>query len=276
MPRSQYASLHYVLSGRGTVHIAGLSPAPVGEGDLVLVPAALSHTLDADDGAYVSLANCRPAVLGLQHHLIGTDGAESTSSAALVVLCAHLTLGLRGAGSVIDLLRTPLIEAGQGNRIADRALSQMIGELTEPKLGSRAMIRTLLLECVIDVLRRRIVANDESVAWIVALADRGLWPVLRAMLDEPGAAHTVENLADRVAMSRSRFAERFQRSFGTGPMEMLRGLRLQFAARLLLEGDAGVARVAELAGYSSRSHFTEQFEARFGRPPGRFRRESKD
>lgn len=274
MPRSQLVSLHYVLSGSGTVHIAGQPATAVGEGDLVLVPAALSHSLAAADGAYVALARCQPAALGLQHHRPNQLEGD-VSAPALVVLCASMTLGLRGAGPVIDLVRSPLIESARDSRVAGRALGLMIEELTNPRLGSRAMIRTLLLECVIDMLRRRIAANEESVAWIVALSDRGLWPVLRVMLDDPGASHTVESLAERVGMSRSRFAERFQRSFGTGPMEILRGLRLQYAARLLLEGNAGIARVAELAGYSSRSHFTEQFEGRFGLPPGRFRREAQ-
>lgn len=32
----------------------------------------------------------------------------------------------------------------------------------------------------------------------------------------------------------------------------------------------GVARVAEQVGYSSRSHFTQQFEARYGVSPARY------
>jgi len=58
-------------------------------------------------------------------------------------------------------------------------------------------------------------------------------------------------------------------------MEIVRGLRLQFAARLLLETDAGVARIAERAGYSSRSHFSQQFEVMFGKSPGRYRQDAK-
>jgi AraC-like DNA-binding protein len=82
----------------------------------------------------------------------------------------------------------------------------------------------------------------------------------------------VESLAERVGMSRARFAARFKASFGAGPMRIVRDLRLQHAARLLMEGTSGVARVAELVGFSSRSHFSEAFEARYGISPGKYGR----
>ena len=166
MPRSPLASLHYVLSGSGSVHITGQAVRPIGEGDLVLVPAARSHFLAADEGAYVTVAECRPAELGLSHHRPDVaDSASAPMPVALVVLCAHVTLGLRGAGPVIDLLQSPLLEAQRDNPVADRALALMIDELVTPRLGGRAMVRTLLLECVIDMLRRRMEGQDASVAW---------------------------------------------------------------------------------------------------------------
>ncbi|MDZ4096113.1 MAG: AraC family transcriptional regulator [Paracoccaceae bacterium] len=271
MPKSREATMHYVLSGQGRVLLAGLDPQALGAGDLVLVPAAQSHRLQADDGGFVRLADCQPAALGLMHHR--DDPANPVKG--LTVLCAHVTLGLRGAGPVIDLLRAPLIETSTQGSAASHALDRLTDELAHPMLGSRAMIRTLLLQCVIDLLRRKMTVGDPSVAWLMALRDRRLWPVLRAMLDAPGAAHSVESLADRAGMSRTRFADRFRDSFGKTPMEVLRGLRLQFAARQLLETDAGIARVAELAGYASRSHFSQQFEEVFGSAPGRFRQHAK-
>ena len=271
MPHSRMASLHYILAGSGGLHVTGHPPVAVQTGNLVLVPSGQRHSLRGADGAFAAFANCKPAVLGLQHHRPAQeDGAIPNSG--LVVLCAHFNVGLRGAGPVIDLLREPLVETGRKSLLTKHAMDLMITELRQPGLGSLAMIRVLLLQCLIDTLRRRVEAGDEAVAWILALSDRRLWPALSAILDAPGAAHTVESLAERVGMSRSRFAERFQRSFGSSPLQVVRGLRLQFAARRLLESDAGVARIAERAGYSSRSHFSQQFAAVFGESPGRYRK----
>ena len=272
MPQSRMTSLHYILSGRGTLHMSGRAPVEIKAGDLVLVPVGQSHSLDASDGAYIALANCQPAALGLQHHLTADGNAARDSG--LVVLCAHVTLGLRGAGPVIELLRKPLVEAGAESRVAARAMELIIDELLQPGLGSKVMIRTLLLQCIVDALRRRVAAGREAGRWLRGLSARKHLPALSAKLDTPGAPHTVEELAERVGMSRSRFAERFQSSFSSSPMEVVRGLRLQYAARLLLESDAGVARIAERAGHSSRSHFTQQFEAFFGTPPGKYRKDA--
>lgn len=271
MPQSRMTSLHYILSGKGALHVAGKAPVEIKAGDLVLVPVGQSHALGASDGAYIALASCQPAALGLQHHRTTADGTSARAS-GLVVLCAHVTLGLRGAGPVIELLREPLVETGGESSVAARSMEMIMEELLQPGLGSKIMIRTLLLQCIVDALRRRVAAADEGVSWILALSDRRLWPALSVMLDAPGAPHTVEELAGHVGMSRSRFAERFQRSFSSSPMEVVRGLRLQYAARLLLESDAGVARIAERSGYSSRSHFTQQFETHFGVPPGKYRK----
>lgn len=266
MPKSGSASLHYVLSGKGAVHLGAGIPHSIESGDLILVPAADSHAIGASDGKFVSFANCQPASLGLAHHRTGAhdDGQ------GLLLLCARISLRLSGAGQVIDLLRMPVIErSGQAER--DRGLINLVlTELTAPGPGSLAQIRALLLFLIIDTLRRGVERKDPATNWLVALSDIRLWPALAAVLAAPGADHSVESLADHVGMSRARFAAKFRESFGSGPMQMVKELRLQHAARLLIEGKSGIARVAELVGYSSRPHFTKQFKVRYGVSPARY------
>ena len=266
MPRSGAASLHYVLSGNGALHLGGGISHPIESGDLILIPAADRHAIGAADGKFVSFATCQPASLGLAHHRAGADFDDP----GLVVLCARISLGLKGAGQVIDLLRLPVIgRSGQPER--DNGLINLVlTELTESGPGSRAQIRALLLFLIVDTVRRGIERKDPAMGWLVALCDVRLWPALSAVLAAPGADHSVESLADHVGMSRARFAAKFRESFGSGPMQIVKELRLQHAARLLLEGKQGVARVAGQVGYSSRSHFTQQFEARYGVSPARY------
>lgn len=265
MPKSTSASLHYVLSGEGALHLGPRRSHIIRQGDLILVPAGVSHSLGAQDGRYVSFANCQPARLGLAHHHAG--GADDGQG--LMVLCASIRLGLQGAGTVIDLLREPIIE-GAG---AENLVRLILDELADPGPGSRAQIRALLLYLIIAPLRRSVLRQDPGTGWLVALADRSLWPALAEVIAHPGADHSVEALADRVGMSRARFAARFKQGFGTGPMQVVRDLRLQHAARLLIENPSGVARIAEQVGFSSRSHFSQAFEARYGISPGRYGRD---
>jgi transcriptional regulator GlxA family with amidase domain len=186
----------------------------------------------------------------------------------LTVLCARIWLGLHGAGTVIDLLREPIVESAGAGQLIELILQ----ELAEPEPGSRAQVKSLLLYLVTAALRGSVQRQNAGTGWLVALADRNLWPALADVIARPGADHSVESLAERVGMSRARFAARFKASFGAGPMQIVRDLRLQHAARLLIEGNSGVARVAELVGFSSRSHFSESFEARYGVSPGRYGR----
>lgn len=275
MPRSQMVSLHYILEGSGLLEMSGHRPRPMTKGDLALVPAAHYHWLTSSPGTYLSHAVCKPASVGLDSVRQTTADADGTQRVGLVVLCAHLTVGFRGAGAVIDLLQDPIIECLSDDRLAKRGLDLIMSELQDPRLGSRVMIKTLLLEIVLNLLRGRVEANDPSTSWLSALADQRLWPSLKAMLSKPGAPHTVESLAELAGMSRSRFAHRFSENFKTTPMEMLRGLRLQYAARQLIEGEAGLERIAEQSGFLSRSYFSTQFVAAFGMTPSKFRKSAR-
>lgn len=268
LPREQKATLHYILSGIGEIRLSDHPQIGVAAGDVVLIPAIMKHSLHGEKGGTILLPTCKPAALGLEHHV-----GRGAKSDRLQILCGRVSIGLRGAVSVIDLLQKPIIAPGSQSGIQARALALLVEELVDARLGSRAMIRVLLLECVIDLIRSRLAARDPDMTWFAALIDRRLWPALNAMLQSPGADHSVESLAELSGMSRSRFAEKFARAYGTGPMQLLRELRMQLAARLLILTDLGVDRIAERVGFASRSYFTHQFEAHHGQSPGRFRSE---
>lgn len=89
---------------------------------------------------------------------------------------------------------------------------------------------------------------------------------------DPGAPHTVRSLAESVSLSPSRFAHLFTRQSGQSPMRALREARLRHAARLLESTDLSVDRVAAASGFASPFHFSRVFHARYGAPPGAYRR----
>ncbi len=264
--RNPGATLHYVLGGQGQLSFQSREPLPLSPGRLVLVPACVTHSLCNVGGGQTGLPACKPAGLNLQEHLEKGEGSGN-----MVVLCSNLSLGLRNTHGLIDLLRAPLSLDVATSATAERAVQALMTEMTHPRVGRRAMIRVLLLQCVTEMLRVRIEAHDPAVMWIAALADPGLWLALRAMLDSPGAAHSLESLAAAAGMSRSRFAERFQKAYGTAPMAFLRQLRLARAAQLLSERREPIKRIAQLVGFDSRSAFTRAFTASRGQSPRAFR-----
>ena len=262
------ATLHYILAGQGEIKLTGRPPVHVSRGSFVLVPALQSHALRSFGANGDPMPQCKPAELRLARLLASSPDGDD---AQLTALCAHLRVGIRGVSDIIDLVREPLIETVSSSHAVQPALTALLREISAPRLGSRAMIRALLMQCVIEMLRKRLTMQDSALHWMAALTDPTVWNALRAMLDAPGEAHSVESLADRVGMSRSAFAKRFADAYGSGPMDLLRDLRVRQAGTMLCTTDLPVKRIAELVGFSSRSAFTRMFESRTGQSPSDFR-----
>ena len=176
---------------------------------------------------------------------------------------------------MVDLIRQPMrVHIDQGSAL-DTTLNALLQELAKPKLGSRAIIRTLLLQSMLHMFRDRLIANDPALTWISAIGNRVLWSSLKAMLNNPGLPHSVESLAETSGMSRSAFARKFSDAYGDGPMKFLRQLRMNLAAQLLQDTDQPVKLIAGKTGFQSRSAFTRTFEQSFGQSPRSYRAEQK-
>ena len=84
-----------------------------------------------------------------------------------------------------------------------------------------------------------------------------------------------EYLADRLATNPTYLAEAVRQNAGKGIREYLAGLRLEHAARLLVDDPLlPVEAIAEEAGFKSRSTFFRTFRDRFGMSPNEYRNTS--
>ncbi len=267
-------TLHYILSGEGQITIRKQPPIKIGKGSLVLIPSLSSHEVLNEGARVVPGPACKPAALNLAR-ILKSAPEEEPSASRLVALCAHVNIGLMGATDVVNLIREPLVaQAAEGSALL-ALVETLMHEVSEPRVGSRALIRAILLQAVIDMLRNRIAAEDSTMDWMAALRDPMIWKAMSAMLDNPGHPHSVESLAEVAGMSRAAFAKRFTEAYGAGPMELLRSLRIRKAGELLRNTNLPVKRVAETIGFSSRSAFSRTFEATSGQSPGAFRKEAR-
>ena len=266
-------TLHYVLAGEGMIKIPGHAGIHVSPGSLVLVPSLLRHELCSDGKETRPAPDCNPAELELKHVLANIDAHQAPSR--MIALCAHIGVGLSGAGNLVDLLHEPLNLQISPDHPLYSGMKILLAELSRPSLGSKAMVRAVLLQAVIEMLRNRMQNSDGALHWMAALRDPTVWKSLQAMLRAPGDRHSVESLAEISGMSRSAFAKRFADAYGSGPMGLLRDLRMREAARLLRDTDKPVKRIAAEVGFSSRSAFSRQFEATTGHSPRAFRNDAK-
>lgn len=268
-------TLHYILSGDGRITMRNQPPMEIATGSLLLVPSLNSHEVLNNGATVVPGPACKPAALNLAH-ILKRAPSDGPSVSRLVALCAHVNIGLLGATDVVNLIREPLmVDTAEGSEM-NILVHALMRELSEPRVGSRALIRALLLQAVIGMMRDQVAAGESTMDWMKALRDPKIWKAMNAMMDNPGKPYSVESLADIAGLSRAAFARRFVDAYGTGPMELLRELRVRKAGDLLRTSDLPVKRVAAVVGFASRSAFSRAFEEIAGQSPSAFRKAGRE
>jgi AraC-like DNA-binding protein len=118
------------------------------------------------------------------------------------------------------------------------------------------------------------VGHDVGTGWLAALRDPIVGRALLELHAEPAHKWTLDELARRVASSRSTLNERFVRLLGRAPMRYLSEWRLQVAADLLRKTNLSAATVAFRVGYESEQAFNRAFKRAVGSPPAQWRQQA--
>jgi len=155
--------------------------------------------------------------------------------------------------------------------------------LVEDELGSdagsrdsQALLRryaeAIVLQLSRYMLKHALPASDTATR---AMGDQGLLRAIGAYSRDPARAWSVQELAAVAGMSRTSFANRFQRLLGETPIRALTRLRLRHAATQLLQGNHSIIAVARAVGYDSEASFIRAFSREYGSPPARWRGEQR-
>ena len=102
------------------------------------------------------------------------------------------------------------------------------------------------------------------------LADERLAVVLKAMYAQPEYSWTVSKMAEQVALSRSAFYARFNKTVGVPPMQYLLFWRMALAKQMLTEQKMTVEQTAGRVGYGSSSAFSVAFTRYIGVSPSHY------
>lgn len=262
-------TIHYVLQGAGSLQVGKGRWEPFGPDTVLIVPAAQPHVLGE---AVDVLGEARSE----DHCTLHGDGmvafTAGDGSADILLACGQISASHLGALGLFGLFQAPLIEAFPPHSVVQRSFELMLAEVASPSLGTQAMTEALMKQCLIALLRRHLLMNVGTSPLLAALHEPKLAPAVLTVLEQPGAAYSVESLAALSGMSRTSFAERFSAMFGQGPMDFVQGARLRVAARLLGSTDLPVKVIANSVGYESRSAFSRAFEAAYQVPPKEYRK----
>jgi AraC-like DNA-binding protein len=261
---SSAAGFHVMLAGTGWLIPQEGEPVPLGVGDVVFAARGAPHGLA--DGPSLPQRASTPVVLNEV-----TPAGEEDGASAVMLCGAYRMDGARPHPLLEELPDIIHLPAVLGRRAPLRAAVDLLGaEMARPGPGTDAVVPALLDTLLLYILRAWYEEHPGR-GWARVLGDPAIHAALRAVHDAPARPWTVEDLGKEAGLSRAAFARRFTALVGRPPLAYLTWWRLTVAARLLSEGDAPLAAIAQRVGYSSEYAFASAFKREYGIAPGRFR-----
>jgi AraC-like DNA-binding protein len=259
--------LHFIVQGNGWLLAPGLPRTRIGPNFLIVIPRGAIHSLEAGPDVNEELKiDCAPSGPPV-HHIQAGDGSELE----LVVGCGTLNVDYGEAFGLFDHLNQTLVADLNAVPEVPILYQGLLAEQASGQPGGPILQGAIMTQLLVHMFRKLHEEHDNSLTWLTALDDSRLAAALDAIMDDPGAHHTVDSLAETANMSRSAFAKSFQDAFHDSPISLLKHIRMERAAKLLSAGNLPVERIASKLGYASRSHFSHVFKKHTGRTPAEFR-----
>jgi AraC-like DNA-binding protein len=261
-------TIHYVLTGSGVLQVGNGTSVSFSPNSIIVVPAREHQSLGEASparGETPAEKNCEMIGDGILKFTAG-EGTPTTR-----IVCGMILASYAGTLGLFDNLREPIVENAGDVEPLRRAFEEMVAELANPGVGTRALTEALMKQCLILLLRQHLVHHSVDSPFFGALQDRRLARAVAAILERPADSHTIDALAALAGMSRSAFTERFAEVFGQSAIEFLTKVRLRLAAQLLRTTDLPVKLIAKTIGYGSRSYFSRAFRVAYGQDPASFR-----
>ncbi|WP_394392078.1 AraC family transcriptional regulator [Shewanella woodyi] len=277
VPRYQDAArFHYVIQGRCFIQLSPTTKVELNAGDLILIPRGASHILADSPRDYAP-----PLETVLNDANYSGDGVLTVGNgnkhAATQMVCGHFSFRQKADHPILQALPDYLVTSMSVRAqqpLLDGALRMIAERIFADEVGSAASITRLSEIVFIELIRSDLSGKSALTSILQAFKDPKISQSLKLIHSEHSQPWTVESLASKVAMSRSRFANRFSELLGTGPMAYLAEWRLQKALALLDNSQMSVQQIADHSGYHSPSAFTRAFSGKFGASPRDYRRQS--
>jgi AraC-like DNA-binding protein len=276
LPRSDHVVFfHVLIRGECKARVAdGGETLDLRAGDILLLPHDHLHLLGSDVGLPPesdSRIEC-PIDQGMIQMRHGGGGA------ATQFVCGYLACDRRVCRPLLSalpqMLRVSVSDDEAGWLL--QLLRLGVQESTAQGPGARSLLAKLAELMFVEAMRRYSQSLPRGQkGWLAGLRDPYVGRALALLHESPAHAWTVDELAQKAALSRSALADRFVDLIGEPPMQYLTRWRLALAAQALRTGNESIARIAERTGYESEAAFNRAFKREFGAPPSTWRKRSR-
>jgi AraC-like DNA-binding protein len=268
-PKHQGIKCYAVVSGQCWLSVEGISePVLLTAGDCFLLPRGRPFSLSTN----LSLTPVDYRVL--LEALKNGDAAAPHEGREHYIVGGHFAL----SGGHADILLSSLPPIVHIRKESDKAamrwsLERMKEEVRNPQPGGSLIAQQLAYMMLVQALRLHLADGARGgVGWLFALADKQMCAAITCIHDDPGHPWTLQELAERVGMSRSIFALRFKETVGATPMEYLTRWRMMLAGDRLKNSDDSLSAIASSLGYESESAFGKAFRRIMGCSPRQYTR----
>jgi AraC-like DNA-binding protein len=204
-----------------------------------------------------------------KHRLEISEGEE------IQALCGTIHFGYSQKNPISDslpaILAAPLSALTNGVQVTDLLFS----EAFEQPEGRQGTLDRLCEILIMKLLRHGMAEGLIHGGVLAGLLDTKLSKALLEIHEHPARAWTVANMADAAGMSRSRFAEHFNRVLGESPADYLTSWRIITAQQLIRQG-MQIKQVCGEVGYGSASAFNRAFSRKVGCSPSQWLKQHTD
>lgn len=263
-----------VVAGQGWLSMEGMAePLQLKSGDCFLLPRGRPFCLASDLGLHpVDFRTLRGDAKN------GSVGSFNGGGKCFIA-GGHFALSGNHASILLGAL-PPIVhlQKESDKAVLRWSIERLMAELREPQPGSLLIAQHLAHLMLLQGLRLHLSdASHSRVGWLFALADKQIGAAITALHEAPGHHWTLQELAERVGMSRSTFALKFKETVGESPIEYLTRWRMLVAGDKLVNSSDPVSAISLALGYESEAAFSTAFKRVMGCSPRQYgRAESKD
>lgn len=269
--RHQHSGFALVLEGVCFLVVDGIeSLFELRAGDFFLMPQTFGFTMSSHPEIRPRLATTAP-VRHVRH-------GSPSGGLNLRMLGGYFQFDRANVQLLVKLLPAIVhVRSQEVGAVRLRNLAELIAdEASSDRPGRDTIVERLVEVLLLEALRfRTATAQPQDRGLLAGLSDPMLAEPLRGIHVDMARHWTVAELAKVAGMSRTAFAERFNRRVGIPPMQYLHEWRIAVAKDLLRGERPPLAEVAERVGYQSASAFSTAFTRATGCPPSEFAQSSE-
>lgn len=271
-PMSNCMMYHIVVEGSALFRL-GDTEIQLYTGDFILFPKGEGHTLsDGSCTSFTPLSELPIQTVTERYETLefGGSGARTDMVCGVLLFQHPLAIKLLGILPSYILIRR---DSETSSNIIGNISSLLKAETNVIGVGAEGVIARLSDILVITAMRQYLLElNDEKVGWLGALEDDRIGRALKIIHETPDHHWSLEEIAKKVGMSRTSFAQQFKRLVGNTPMEYLTEWRMSLAySKLQLSKDSILAIALDI-GYQSEAAFSRAFKKIIGQSPNEIRK----